>query len=377
MSKATVIGAGPAGCVAALVLARAGVEVTLVEQHRFPRDKVCGECLSALAIHTLETLGIARLLAELRPAVLREASIYTTADARYRLPLPRPMWGISRSALDAFLLGQAVSAGARVMQPARCEGVDDKPGAIRVRDLRANEVQTIQADWVIVADGKGLQSLSPAPPTGDFGIKAHFRDVDGPRDAIELFGVNGAYGGLAAVEGATWNAAFSVPVAQLRGCGGNIDGLFQSIRRENPCLNRRMSGARRIGEWLASPLPRFGVRRHWPAGVIPVGNAAAAIEPIGGEGMGLAIASAELAARHLLKHGTSGSSAVARAELFSRYERLWRIRRAACRLAAMVVSRPHVSRLLLPFLNIVPATRAVSMSLLGKYHLNPSTSDMV
>jgi len=53
MRTATVIGAGPAGSTAAMLLARAGWSVTLVEQHRFPRDKVCGECLSALGIDVL------------------------------------------------------------------------------------------------------------------------------------------------------------------------------------------------------------------------------------------------------------------------------------------------------------------------------------
>ena len=68
--KVTVIGAGPAGCVAAMLLARSGVDVTVVEQHLFPRDKVCGECLSALAIQTLEAVGLAEGLWGLGPAEL-------------------------------------------------------------------------------------------------------------------------------------------------------------------------------------------------------------------------------------------------------------------------------------------------------------------
>ena len=50
LAPIVVIGAGPAGSVAAALLARAGLDVILIEQHRFPRDKVCGECLSALGI---------------------------------------------------------------------------------------------------------------------------------------------------------------------------------------------------------------------------------------------------------------------------------------------------------------------------------------
>ena len=47
MPDMTIIGAGPAGSVAAIALARLNWRVTLVEQHDFPRDKVCGECVSA------------------------------------------------------------------------------------------------------------------------------------------------------------------------------------------------------------------------------------------------------------------------------------------------------------------------------------------
>jgi flavin-dependent dehydrogenase len=359
MAKVTVIGAGPAGCVTAIVLARAGVQVSVVEQHRFPREKVCGECLSTLAIQTLEGLGVASTLKDLGPAVLREARIHTVNGATYPVKLPGVMWGVSRAVLDAFLLAHAAEAGAEVLQPARCEGVEG-PGVVRVRDLVSNEVRKVEGDWVVVAEGKGGRSQSPAPATGDLGIKAHFEDVDGPRDVIELFGVRGAYGGLAAIERGIWNAAFSVPGKWLREFGGDVEGLFARVCGENPVLGRRMSGARRVGQWLAAPLPRFGIRRKW-AEVVPVGNAAAAIEPIGGEGMGLAMKSGEMAARFLLSHAGRGGLD----ELFAEYERLWRVRRVACRAAAVVVSRPWASRLVLPGLRVA-ATARVSLSLMGK-----------
>src|SRR3954471_1571162 len=59
MPTVTIIGAGPAGSAAAFLLARRGWDVTLIEQHRFPRDKVCGECLSAIGIDVLRRMGMA------------------------------------------------------------------------------------------------------------------------------------------------------------------------------------------------------------------------------------------------------------------------------------------------------------------------------
>src|SRR5205085_620835 len=136
-------------------------------------------------------------------------------------------------------------------------------------------------------------------PTADFGVKAHFANVAGPRDAVELFGVRGHYVGLAPIEADRSNIAFSVPAARIEHCRGNLDTLWSQVRAQNPILNDRFARATRVGDWLASPLPRFAVARHWPDRVIPLGNAAAALEPIGGEGMGLAMRSAELAAAAL------------------------------------------------------------------------------
>src|SRR5512132_1222926 len=135
MPTALVIGGGPAGSSAAMLLARAGWAVTLVEQHRFPRDKVCGECLSALGIEVLRRLTLA---ADVRAAgavrldcALLHAPDGTCASAR----LPRPMWGISRTALDALLLSAAGRAGATVLQPARCEKLQPgEPPSVSIRD---------------------------------------------------------------------------------------------------------------------------------------------------------------------------------------------------------------------------------------------------
>jgi len=353
-----VVGAGPAGAAAAVLLARAGREVTLVEQHRFPRDKVCGECLSALAIETLTRMRLADGLQRLSAPVLSKAALHTQDGRSVLLDLPRPIWGISRRVLDEYLLNAARAAGAIVLQPARCERIDADGSEVRIRHLPTNRIEIVRPKTIVVADGKGRLTGAPPPPTGDFGIKVHFENVEGPRDTVELFGCAGLYGGLAAVEGGRWNAAFSVPAARLRLHRGNVASLFAQITKENPLLGRRLAGARPVGEWLAAPLPRFPVRSSWPPHVIPIGNAAAALEPIGGEGMGLALRSAELAVECLLGNETG--------ELRQRYRQLWRVRRPACRIAAHTVSRAGAARLLLPLLGHSSRLAQASLRLIGK-----------
>ena len=360
MPSALVVGAGPAGSVAALLLARSGWSVTVVEQHRFPRDKVCGECLSALGAEVLRRHGLFDALLELGVVRLDRTLLHAPSGVCVDAPLPRPMWGVSRTALDGLLLDQAAKAGVRVLQPARCEAL---AGASlpynRVRDLVTNRFEKLRADRVLLADGKSALPGRPPAPTGDLGIKTHFEEVDGPRDAVELFGLHGCYGGLAPVEGGRWNAALSVPAARVRRHGGNLAALFAQLLDENPALRRRLRWARQVGGWLASPLPRFDVKSRWPPGVIPLGNAAAAVEPIGGEGMGLAMRSAELAAT-ALSQGTSAEA------LRGRYRRLWSTRRLACRAGATLAATPRLARPAARLLSAMPWTLRAGMALMGK-----------
>jgi 2-polyprenyl-6-methoxyphenol hydroxylase-like FAD-dependent oxidoreductase len=364
---AIVIGAGPAGSIAAMLLARARWNVTLVEQHRFPRDKVCGECLSSVGIDVLKRLELDTVIRAWGAIPLHYTHLHAATGESVTLPLPRPMWGISRHVLDQVLLLEAARMGVQIRQPVRCENLDtstDKP-IVRLRDLATNHVETVSPDWVILADGKSALLEDSPLPTKDFGLKAHFKNVDGPDDAIELFGALGTYGGLAPIEANRWNVAFSVPVELLRAHAGDLEMVFERLVGENKTLRKRLAEAERVSPFMASPLPRFGVRKAWPRGVVPVGNAAAALEPIGGEGMGLAIRSAELAAEYLLRSWRHDEP-FDREGLVSEYQRLWRTRRAACRAAAKVVSSGRFAGLAMRLLQRGERTGKFALALMGK-----------
>jgi flavin-dependent dehydrogenase len=278
------------------------------------------------------------------------------------------MWGLSRAVFDAMLLDAARAAGAVVRQPARCEDIARSASGVhvRVRDTVSNRVDLLGPTFVLLADGKGAALGAAPPPTGDFGIKAHLVNVDGPRDAIELFATGGRYGGLAAVEGGRWNAAFSVSSDQLRSIVSDVPAMFDHLVAQNRALARRLRRAERVGDWLAAPLPRFGASfdKSLPPNVIPLGNAAAAVEPIGGEGMGLALRSGELVAEALAARGGAWTDDDQR-RLAHDYGRLWRTRRFACRAAALAVT----SRWFAPLAGAAgfqPPGLRVALGLMGK-----------
>ncbi|HWE02660.1 MAG TPA: FAD-dependent oxidoreductase [Tepidisphaeraceae bacterium] len=372
MPDAAIIGAGPAGSAAAVLLAGRGWTVTLVEQHRFPRDKVCGECLSAVGVDTLSRLALLPVIESAGAVWLSRAILHAADGSSATMPLPRAMLGISRHALDSLLLDAAVAAGANVRQPARCEAIEPTANAVfvKVRDLANNRVESITASFVILADGKSAIPLATPARTQDIGIKAHWENADATRDAIELFSLRGCYGGLAAIEAGRWNTALSVPASRVKTHCGNIDSLFHELLTENASLRRRLSGATRVGPWLAAPLPRFAVRRDFPTRVIPVGNAAAALEPIGGEGMGLALRSAELACASLVVnhgHWSDGHSH----ELLNDYDHLWRARRLGCRAAAMVVSSSKAMNVAVNLLGATDHLARGVFGLMGKHAAHP------
>jgi 2-polyprenyl-6-methoxyphenol hydroxylase-like FAD-dependent oxidoreductase len=126
-----------------------------------------------------------------------------------------------------------------------------------------------------------------------------------------------------------------------------------------------MNGAQRVGDWLVSPLPRFPVSKHWPQRVIPIGNSAAALEPIGGEGMGLAMRSAELAAEAILDAIAIGAP-VDVAKLHRQYQKLWAMRRFICRIGGKIISSPALARLAVPFAARNDGPAALALRLAGK-----------
>ncbi len=361
MSKALVIGAGPAGVTAAAVLAGQGFGVDIIEAKRFPRDKVCGECLSSLGTQTLRDAGFGQTLDRLSPTRLTHTRLVDRAGRAARFQLPNVVAGLTRRAMDQALL-EALPADVRRHQP------------VRVLKLDGTTAHTtagvIEADVVVLADGKGTlpgTTSLPPRPTGDLGLKAHYDGIELDPATIHLFALAGHYLGVAAVsdgEGVVWNLAMNVP-AKLLKPGEPHDVLVERLLQQNPALRDALAPAVRRGSWQASPLPRFAPRpsASWPLGVVPVGNAAAALEPIGGEGMGLAIASAKLAADTVARHGWEPE--VLR-RLDASYVKLWRTRRAMCRLAAVAMSSRWSASAIVRLARGVPAATRLGMALAGK-----------
>jgi len=174
MVDVAVVGGGPAGSSAALILARSGLETLVIDRVQFPRVKACGEYLNAGAIAQLRDLGVESSLA---PAAARLDGICLSGNgARVELKFSEAGWALPRAHLDDVLLKAALSAGARFLQ-ARVEDLarEEAGNALTVRGPDG-EISNVRARFVIGADGahslvaKKLRLTLPPRGIGRFAL---------------------------------------------------------------------------------------------------------------------------------------------------------------------------------------------------------------
>jgi flavin-dependent dehydrogenase len=251
------VGAGPAGASAAYAAIEAGAEVSLFDPSPFPRQKVCGEFLSPEAAELIPDL----------PACPRIRGVRLFLEKqRKQWNLPDPAYGLSRFALDKFLLDRAVRKGATI---ARERKHDPEPPAI-------------------LAHGRQIASVA-----GNrlFGFKAHY---DGPADdQLDLFFFNGAYIGINSVEGGRTNVCGLAPESKLKALNFEVDALLNGV----PAIADRIRPLTRSWEWLKTgPLIyRGGWNEEARPGIYLAGDALGFVDPFTGSGMLSAIATGRIA----------------------------------------------------------------------------------
>ncbi|GMV03966.1 MAG: oxidoreductase [Gemmatimonadota bacterium] len=314
---AVVVGAGPAGALTALELARAGAAVLLLDRAAFPRWKVCGSCLSPGAQEVLADAGLGPALRALRPAPLHTLRL-AGWGTRAHVPLG-PSVAVSRAALDAAVARAAVEAGATFLAPARARlaGVEEE---WRVLELEAEgRRNTVRARLLVAADGVGspllaeaLGSRAPAPDPGariGFGalfaaeISAHEPSCEPSYEpgcepsyepgVIHMAVAAGGYVGAVRLEDGTLDvsAALDPGDGPGVGAGGAVrpEARVASILAEAgfPALPAEPLAGWRGTPRLGRRVPTRGAHR-----LLAVGDAAGYVEPFTGEGMAWALAGA-------------------------------------------------------------------------------------
>lgn len=356
MTDAIVVGAGPAGTVTAIVLARAGARVRLVDRETFPRPKLCGDTLNPGALAALRRLGLA---ASIEGRALRLEGMILTGDggARVKGTYASPHHGLSirRSDLDASLLHAAVRAGVTFDDRVSVTGVvcRDRPGlrpttvvGVRVRS-RAGHPDELTAPITIAADGRrsvvafglGL-ARHPARPRR-YAIGAYFEDVAELSSFGEMHVRAGYYLGVAPLPGGLTNVCLVLPQERLAASRAAAAERLRQAITADPLLRDRFARASMVGEPVVLGPLAVDVRRAGVPGLLLAGDAAGFIDPMTGDGLRFAIRGGELAGRvaaSALETGEAGAEARLARWRTREFARKWIFNRGLRRLVGSAVA---------------------------------------
>ncbi len=356
---ALVIGAGPAGTSTAIRLAGAGWSSAIAEQHRFPRAKVCGECVGAGSLLLLDEVGVGTAFRRLAGPPLRRVG-WMSAVGTIIADLPSCSGGpypfgraLGRDQLDDLLLQRAKALGVKVLQPVKVRSIRGGPGGFACdiesmpdslhRDRRRpRTMQTVHARVIIDAHGSwepGPDSIPPDPlaktpwPRREadlFGFKATFLGTTLPQSLLPVLALDGGYGGIVVSDHGRTTLACCIRRDTLRACRTRTPGASAGeaveayLRRSCLGVHEALLDAHRDGAWLAVGPLRPGIHINSAHGLFRVGNAAGESHPLIGEGISMALQSAALLARTLTQHPPWAISGSVARQLQHTYAVAWR-----------------------------------------------------
>ncbi len=310
-----VAGAGPAGSATALLLARAGARVLLVDRARFPREKPCSEYLSPESTRVLERLGpdVLAAVAAAAPARLSGMKVVAPSGASVVGRFETFSFALPRTRFDAILLNAARARGVEVREGVKVEELVYDSGAVAglvARDTRTGTREPYRARVVVGADGlrsivaRRLGRVRTTPPRR-IAFTAHVAGVRDVSDLGEMHVGRPGYVGLGPIGADVTTVALVLPLEEAR----RGERFFEELNRfpgvrgrfDAGSIVRRVMATGPFSRWSRRPVAKGG-------GALLVGDAADFFDPFTGQGIYSALRGAELAAAAVLEWLATGAS---------------------------------------------------------------------
>ena len=303
-----IIGAGPAGSSAAILLAGAGLRVLLLDKSRFPRHKACSDYVSPAGEPLLERLGVLEEIRAAGASRMEAMAVHAPNGnhflANFAATEPgRAAIGLSRIHLDNILFQRAQDAGAITHQGAHARALIRTGHRVTGVEVTINGTrERLHAPLVIGADGhnsvvtRELETDIPWRWPRRTGLAIQLRGVEGLGPFGEMHVGANAYAGLAILEHDLANLTVVVPTDTVKARSGALDDYFTKTLEGLPGVASKVAGAERIGPMRGvGPMGRRA-RRVTGDGYMLLGDAAAFLDPFVGEGVYQALRSGFLAA---------------------------------------------------------------------------------
>ena len=351
-----VIGAGPAGSIAARELARHGCRVLLVDKRNFPRPKVCGACLSRHALDALEFVGLSGIPKELGGSQYDRFQLCSRGRSA-TVQLPAGV-AVSRDSFDERLVKEAMSRNVSFLPATTASLEASSPDTRQILLTQPDQDSLVSARIVVTADGVGGQVLTRVDDAeiqtweqSRIGAAASIQsdELKLPNSAIHMGVSQNGYVGIVRIENNQLNFAAALDKQFVRRCGTLGRAAQQVLSESGMDFEEKIADANWRGTTKLTRRPRrVGFHR-----LFAIGDSAGYAEPFTGEGMAWAMTSAIMVVPFVLEAIREWSPQVA-SRWSAAHRRTIRGRQNACYRLATWLRYPHLVHSAVIILSMFP-----------------------
>lgn len=311
-----IVGGGPAGSGLAFHLASKGIKVIVVEAGVFPRDKICGDGVSPIALAELEKMGITgskkfKKANEIKRVglFLKNSKAFINLSKPENLPYHARI--IPRLELDNWIFEAAKKAGASYIQGTRVVSYSISSNSALVQLKDAKKTFSLKTKLIVGADGGNstiARKLHHRKPKDDYqllGLRAYYKNVHGPKDRVDIYFNEGGFPGIfwmfpKGANGA--NIGIAMISKTLPYKPPHIKKLLMHHISNNPDILERIGKGEIEGKIDGWPITFFNSKQKiTDHRLMLVGEAAGLINPLSGDGIQYALLSSKWAAETIEK----------------------------------------------------------------------------